>query len=58
MSRYILSEEARIDLREIKDYIANDSIDVARLVLTADFRRLLRVPVAPANAKRPQSLGN
>ena len=38
MSRYILSAEAREDLREIKNYIAGDSIEAARRVI-ADFRQ-------------------
>ena len=33
MSRYALSEPARRDLREIRDYIAQESISAARQVL-------------------------
>ena len=41
MSRYILSQEARNDLREIKDYIAEDSIEAARRLMS-EFRQAFR----------------
>jgi plasmid stabilization system protein ParE len=41
MSRFILSAEARADVREIKNYIAEDSIDTARRVV-AEFRKAFR----------------
>src|SRR5579864_2388340 len=37
MKRFVVSEEARRDLRQIKNYIAEDSIASARRVL-AEFR--------------------
>lgn len=43
MSRYILSGEAQADLREIRDYIAEDSVRAARRVMpefTSAFRGL------------------
>ncbi len=41
MSRYVLSQEAREDLREIKLYIAKDSTAAARRVI-AQFRQAFR----------------
>lgn len=41
MSRYLLSEEARTDLREVKNYIAEDSIESSRRVVS-EFRRAFR----------------
>ena len=49
MSGYILSQEARNDLREIKDFIAEDSIGAARRLI-GEFReavrKLARMPVS------------
>ena len=47
MSRYVLSEPARRDLREIRDYIAQDSVSAARQVLRElrlAFAQLARNP--------------
>ena len=47
MARFVLSPEARDDLREIRDYIARDSADAARRVLSelrAAMRRLAEMP--------------
>lgn len=41
MTRYILSQEARNDLQEIKSYIAQDSLEPVRRVL-AEFRQAFR----------------
>ena len=41
MSRYILSQEARNDLREIKNYIAEDSIEAAQRLIN-EFRQAFR----------------
>ena len=40
MSRYILSATARQDLREIKHYIAENSLDAASRFLDAFFETL------------------
>ena len=47
MSRYVLSREARADLRQISQYLEQESIKVARRVLaefTVAFRALARNP--------------
>jgi plasmid stabilization system protein ParE len=47
MSGYILSQEARNDLREIKNYIAADSIEAARRLMSEfrqAFRKLSKTP--------------
>jgi plasmid stabilization system protein ParE len=47
MARFVLSPEARDDLREIRDYIARDSAEAARRVLSelrAAMRRLAEMP--------------
>jgi plasmid stabilization system protein ParE len=41
VSGYILSQEARNDLREIKNYIAEDSIEAARRLMR-EFRQAFR----------------
>ena len=41
MTAYILSQEARNDLREIKSYIAADNLEAARRMI-AEFRRAFR----------------
>jgi plasmid stabilization system protein ParE len=41
MRRFVLSQEARHDLREIKNYIAMDSIASARRII-AEFRQAFR----------------
>jgi toxin ParE1/3/4 len=41
MKRFVLSEEARDDLQEIKSYIAEKSIEGARRVIT-EFRHAFR----------------
>ena len=42
MRRYKLSKEARQDLRQIKEYIAEDSIDAALRMVT-EFREAFRL---------------
>lgn len=47
MARFVLSPEARDDLRDIRNYIARDSADAARRVLSelrAAMRRLAEMP--------------
>lgn len=47
MASFVLSAEARDDLREIQDYIARDSAEAARRVLEelrAAMRRLAEMP--------------
>ena len=47
MARFVLSPEARDDLREIRDYIARDSSEAARRVLVElreAMRRLSEMP--------------
>ena len=47
MSRYVLSKEAQADLRDIRDYIAKDSLRAAQRVLsefTEAFRGLSQMP--------------
>lgn len=46
MARYVLSPEAGDDLREIRDYIAQDDPAAARRVLT-DLRTAMRRLVQP-----------
>ena len=47
MSRFVLSSEARSDLKEIQNYIAEDSTEAARRVLAGirnAIRELARMP--------------
>lgn len=58
MPRLIIAPEARRDLREIRDYIAKDSPEAARRVLTRlrDVARLLAK--APAMGRDRPELGS